>query len=172
MNTGVLGGEDVDEDAPQDDEEVDGELEHNMKDDGVEEQPPTLALARPRSSATPPTITQNDPRWPRGAAIKLPKDGFGTPSEPLCTAKAYQEAMVWALNPHRDHNIPFEEIYMDCTVAYCPGINQVRVTTQRNVFHAAYDPWRLHAPRRCTWHKKHPDDTLPPSAGNKHRGGE
>jgi hypothetical protein len=60
--------------------------------------------------------------------------------------------MVWALSLFRDRTIPYEEIYMACTVAYCPGIIHVRATTQRKFFDAHSDPWKLNAPRRCKWH--------------------
>ena len=118
MDMGALGDEDGDEEAPQ---EAESELEGAMEENGVEEQPPPPATERARSYKAPPTISPDNPKWPRGDDIKKPRT-FGTPDEPLCTAAAFGEAMVWALNPFRDRTIPYEEIYMACTVAYCPGI--------------------------------------------------
>ena len=107
MDMGALGDEDGDEEAPHEACELEGAMEEN----GVEEQPPLPATERARSYKAPPTISPEHSKWPRGDDIKKTRS-FGTPEEPLCTAAAFRDAMVWALNPFRDCTIPCDEIFM------------------------------------------------------------
>ena len=128
-----------------------GALDAAMEDDTYTTLPPAPAA---RGWGRPlPRLSPDSTKWPRGDKIKPPPSGFGSPGAPLQRAKQYQEAMIYALNPHRNDQLPLEEIYLCCTVPGCSDIIQVSTSQQRHFKKLEADPWELTPPRRCELHK-------------------